>query len=184
MDSVSFKEKMRRFVRLNPIPVHRNLSTEEIDSAVETITHQLKAATESSVKRIRCKGIQPVKLKQITVKCLDMKKEWVRRRTNIDRKFSRGTFSQADLEERNRLDALVKRVSTLIGRQVQTARGEDFKNKIEKIHTGNEMFKGIRQCSAYKRFVPVSAAMNIGENRVSSPELISEAFAEHYAKVH
>ena len=137
MDNPRFRNRIKQFVLDHPIPLHRNMNLEEIDNMADAIILHLNDATESCVKKKKFGGTKPVKLQQVTVQALDMKQEWVKKRAKIDRKMSMGIVSHSAIDERNRLNSLINRVSTLISRQVRNAKNEDFMSRVERIKTGN-----------------------------------------------
>lgn len=146
-------------------PLNSNISIQDIDNYVEFLENTTLSLVSLHTPEMRINSKYDIKLSELTVKCISIKKK-------LRRKWFE-TGRQDFL-----IKALIKRVSTLINEQIQLSYNQKLSDHLKNMKPGPSLFRQVKNfANLTNRKMPILESCD--DNTASATKL-----ASHFSDVH
>lgn len=180
-DFNSINNDVKEFVTRNELPKNRNMTIQEIDDCIEGFTYALGNTVIKNVPtRKIVRGLMTT-ADEATKKFILQRKIWRKELFKIQRKIYRGQEPQ---EVAIPLTNAIRRISSIINQRMATIKRNSYIQRISSIRNGIRMHAEIKRISEYKNRTTVADQIVHDGASLSSDQEKSEAFADHYEKIH
>lgn len=184
VDIIEFQTKIDHIIDVAPICIEKTMSVGEIDEATNWLNTKIAEVVEELIPKISYARNYQNCLDSTTI---NLMKERDKRRRTFRRKkraLSRTFATQREFEELAEYKSHLNNLERIIRERVRECTSKAFISKLQNIRNGPELFKSIKQVSAYKKREYGFNDIEVNGQRITSRTEQAEHFANHFEKIH